>query len=83
MNKKVYLIRNIEQYGKFIAYCIKHDIKVWRVYWNEHHNHCYCIDWEQKKCTYGSINYWDDKGYMILEPTFSFDEFGEIVMELG
>lgn len=35
MNKKAYLITNIEEYGKFISFCINKDICVFRTYWNE------------------------------------------------
>ena len=35
MNKKAYLLISIEEYGKFIAYCIENDISVFRTYWNE------------------------------------------------
>lgn len=33
MNKKAYLLISIEEYGKFIAYCIENDISVFRTYW--------------------------------------------------
>lgn len=41
--EKVYLIRNIEEYGKLMAYCINKDITVWRTYWDETQkgNRCY------------------------------------------
>ena len=35
MNKVAYLIANIEDYGKLMAFCIKHDICVFRTYWDE------------------------------------------------
>lgn len=35
MNKKAYLINSIEEYGKFISFCINKDICVFRTYWNE------------------------------------------------
>lgn len=48
--KNVYLILDIEEYGKFISYCIEHDISVWRTYWDEREkgNRCYQIDWGKK-----------------------------------
>lgn len=35
MSKKAYLLMSIEEYGKFIAYCIENDITVFRTYWDE------------------------------------------------
>lgn len=33
--KRVYYIANIEEYGKFISYCIENDVNVFRTYWDE------------------------------------------------
>lgn len=75
---KVYLIKNIEEYGKFIAYCIDHDINVWRLYWDEKEkgNICYRIDWGNGRCFSSSKKYWEDNGYEIVEPNFILDEYG-------
>lgn len=32
---KAYLIKNIEEYGKLMAYRIENDISVFRSYWDE------------------------------------------------
>lgn len=75
---KVYLIKNIEEYGKFISYCIDHDINVWRLYWNEKEkgNMCYRIDWGNGRCFYSSKKYWEDNGYEIVVPNFFLDKYG-------
>lgn len=81
--KKAYLIRNIEEYGKLIAFCIEKDISVFRTYWDERKkgNRCYCIDWDEKRCLYSSCEYFHDRGYEILTPVFYFDQFG--VCQIG
>lgn len=70
--KKAYLILNIEEYGKLMAYCIEHDISVFRTYWNdsEKDDRCYNIDWKEKKCYYSSRQYYEEKGYEIVTPAF-------------
>ena len=75
---KVYLISNIEEYGKFISYCIEHDINVWRLYWDEKEkgDRCYQIDWSNKRCFYSSRKYWEDNGYGIIIPQFVLDKYG-------
>ena len=78
--KKVFLISDIEQFGLFIAYCIELDICVFRTYWNENNkgDRCYCIDFSEKRCYYGSKQYWINEGYEIFIPQFYFNEFGRI-----
>ena len=85
MNDTVYLIKNIEEYGKLMAYCIDHDISVWRTYWDERVKGTigYHIDWKQKRCFYCRIGYWkceniDNKVYNVVEPIFSFDKYGKV-----
>ena len=85
MKEIVYLIKNIEEYGKLMAFCIDNDINVWRTYWNERDKGTigYHIDWKQKRCFYSKIDYWkgnniDNKAYEIIEPSFVFDEYGKI-----
>ena len=77
--KKAYLISNIEEYGKFIAYLIEHDISVWRLYWDERQkgNRCYQIEWNEKRCYYSTIKYYQDNGYEIVIPQFVCDEYGK------
>ena len=50
-NKIAYRISSIEDYGKFMAFCIDKDINVWRTYWNEQEkgDRCYNIDWREKR----------------------------------
>lgn len=78
MNKVAYLIANIEDYGKLMAFCIKHDICVFRTYWDEREKgkRCYSIDWVEKRCYYSSIQYFKNNGYEIVSPTFCLDEYG-------
>lgn len=87
MDDTVYLIKNIEEYGKLMAFCIDHDITVRRTYWNERDrgNVGYQIDWKQKRCFYAKIDYWkgmniDNKVYNVVEPIFIFDEYGKVAL---
>ena len=76
--KKVYLITNIEQYAMLIAYCVEHDISVFRTFWNEREkgNRCYYVNFKDKRCLYSSKEYWLKEGYEIVVPEFYFDEYG-------
>ena len=78
MNKKAYLITSIEDYGKFISYCINNDIQVWRTYWDEREvgMRCYYINFEERRCYYSSCQYYKNEGYEIVTPVFSLDEYG-------
>lgn len=79
MNKKAYLITNIEEYGKFISFCINKDILVWRTYWDEREkgDRCYAIDWKEKRCYYSSRLYYENNGYEIVVPTFILNTYGD------
>lgn len=50
MKKVAFIISNIEEYGKLIAFCIRNDICVFRTYWDEREkgDRCYSIDWKEK-----------------------------------
>ncbi len=76
---KAYLIKNIEEYGKLMAYCIKNDISVFRTYWDEREkgNRCYHISFKDKKCYYSSKQYYEDLSAEIIIPEFYLDNFGE------
>ena len=76
--KRVYLISNIEEYGKLISFCINNDIQVWRTYWDERKkgDRCYHIDWKEKRCYYSSQRYYRDNNYKIVMPTFALDPYG-------
>lgn len=85
MSDTVYLIKNIEEYGKLMAFCIDNDINVWRLYWDEREKgkRCYNIDWKMKRCFYSDIDYYsgkniDKKVYNVVEPIFSFDKYGKV-----
>ena len=87
MRKTAYLIKNIEEYGKLMAYCIDHDITVWRTYWNEKEKGtiCYSIDWKLKRCFYSKIDYYqgrniDNEVYDIVEPVFESNEYGNVTI---
>lgn len=88
----VYLIENITEYGKLMAYCIEHDISVWRTYWDEREagKRQYCIDWKEKRCYYADHEYysvknsrfWEEgKTYKIVKPIFGVDQWGQIIIE--
>lgn len=83
MNKKAYLISNIEEYGKLISFCIKHDITVWRTYWDEREkeNRCYQIDWKQKRCYYSSRKFYENENYEIVVPIFCLDNYGNYIIK--
>lgn len=78
MKEKVYLIKNIEEYGKFISYCINKDISVFRTYWDEKEagDRCYRIDWNEKRCYYSSKSYFE-KDYTIVTPVFILNNDGD------
>ena len=80
--RKVYLISNIEEYGKLMAYCIEHDIVVFRTYWNEKEkgNRCFEVNFKDKRCYYSSKEYYFNEGYNILIPVFDFNKFGTIII---
>lgn len=76
---KVYLIKNIEEYGKLIAYCIENDISVFRSYWDdrEKSNRCYNISFKDKRLYYSSKEYYENEGAEIVIPEFYCTNFGE------
>lgn len=76
--EKVYLISNIEEYGKFISFCIENDICVFRTYWDEREKgkRCYSISWPDKRCYYSDRSYYENVGFSVLTPHFVLDEFG-------
>ncbi len=76
---KVYLIKNIEEYGKLIAYCIEKDISVFRSYWDdrEKSNRCYNISFKDKRLYYSSKEYYENEGAEIVIPEFYCTNFGD------
>lgn len=79
MKKVAFVISNIEEYGKLMAYCIRNDICVFRTYWNEREklNRLYSIDWINNRCLYSSRSYFEKNGYEILTPIFQPDSYGD------
>ena len=79
MIKTAYLITNVEDYGKLMAFCINNDVTVWRTYWNEKDEggRCYNIDWKEKRCYYGPQCYYEKEGYEIVIPNFTLDIYGD------
>lgn len=79
MEKRAYIIENIEEYGKLISYCIEHDINVFRTYWDERekNNRCYAIDWKERRCYYSSKKYYEENGYEIIVPEFKLTQYGK------
>lgn len=78
MKKPAYLITNIQEYGKFISYCIENDISVWRTYWDEREkeNRCYHINWEKEICYYATKQYYKENNIEVVVPIFYLDEYG-------
>ena len=72
MSKKVFLITSVEQYGKFVSYCIDNDISVWRLYWDDREkgNRCFHINWKEKRCYYASKKFYEDEGFEVITPLF-------------
>lgn len=82
MNKKVFLITSVEEYGKLMAFCVSKDICVYRTYWDEREkgNRCYNIDWKEKRCNYSNLRYYKNNGYEIVKPIFRPNAYGEYVL---
>ena len=80
--EQCFLIENITEYGKFIAYCIERDISVFRVYWDEREkgDRCYKISFTEKRCYYSNRSYYESVGIQIFKPVFSFNEYGKIIL---
>ena len=78
MKKVAFIISNIEEYGKFISFCIDYDICVFRSYWDEREKShwCYSIDWESNKCFYSPRSYYENKNYEVVTPKFELDDDG-------
>lgn len=74
-----YLITDIEEYGKFISFCINNDVCVFRTYWDEKEkgDRCYRIDWREKHCFYSSRRYFEINGFSVVTPVFVLDKYGE------
>lgn len=75
----VYLITDIEEYGKFISFCIENDVCVFRTYWdeNEKGDRCYRIDWREKHCFYSPRRYFETNSFSVVTPVFVLDKYGE------
>lgn len=73
-----YLITDIEEYGKFISFCINNDVCVFRTYWDEKEkgDRCYRIDWREKRCFYSPRRYFEINGFSVVTPVFVLDEYG-------
>lgn len=83
--KVVFLIKNIEEYGKLMAYCIQKDITVFRTYWSEttKGDICYDIDLHQNRCFYSTRKYYEYyEKCDIVEPVFVLDNWGHWYIDL-
>ena len=77
--KKAFIINNLEEYGKLVAFCIDNDISVWRTYWDEREKDtCYSINWKEKRCYYSNKKWWINNGYTICTPIFYINEYGRV-----
>lgn len=85
--KTAFLISNIEEYGKLMAYCIQYDVNVFRTYWDERQkgNRCYSIEIGEykKECNYSDKSYYIAQRYEIAKPVFYLDEYGKYVLSKG
>ena len=81
--KTVYMIKNITEYGKLMAFCINNDITTFRTYWDETQagDRCFFIKWNEKRCYYACRKYWENEGFIIVEPQFILDEFGNYIID--
>lgn len=75
MKKVAFIISNIEEYGKLIAFCINNDVCVFRTYWDEREKgeRCYSINWKEKRCYYGPKLYYEMYDYEIVSPVFQLE----------
>ena len=79
MKKVAFIISNIEEYGKLMAFCIRNDICVFRTYWSEREkgDRCYSIDWKEKRCLYSPRRFYEINDYDIVSPNFQPDVYGD------
>lgn len=80
----VFLINNITEYGKLIAYCIQNDISVFRTYWDETAKGriCYHIDFKMRRCFYSNIDYFERSDmFNIIIPEFGINAFGSVILK--
>lgn len=77
--ENVYLISNVEEFGKLMSFCIDNDICVFRTYWNEQEKGkiCYCVNFRDKRCSFGTMQFYVKQGYQIRIPIFEVDDFGK------
>lgn len=83
--KVVFLIKNVEEYGKLISYCIQKDIVVFRTYWDERTKGdiCYDIDFIKNRCFYANRKYYECyEECEIVEPIFVLDNYGHWYVDL-
>lgn len=82
MNNVAYLINTIEEYGKLVAYCIDHDISVWRSYWDQRGagRICYSIDRKDKRLMLSDRLFYEKNGYEVVTPVFDVTEYGKITI---
>ena len=71
--KKAFKINNANDYGLLMAFCIEHDVSVFRTYFNV--GEVYNIDFNDKRCYHSKEKYYIDNGYTILVPDFYFDKY--------
>ena len=86
MKKIAYLIKNVEEYGKLMAFLINRDVTVWRTYWDEKQyagERVYQIDWFEKRCYYCDIKFYKAEGYTVVEPIFELDQYGNWQLKDG
>ena len=78
MKDEAYLIKDIAEFGKFCAFCIDNDIRLWRVYWDEREagKRAYHIIWRENHCEYCDIKWYQNHGIEIVEPKFYLDQYG-------
>lgn len=83
-NKIAYRILSVEDFGKLMSFCIDKDVCVFRTYFNNAclSDRCYTIDWKEKRCYYGSEQYYLDHSYTVITPTFLTDVYGNYYINI-
>lgn len=83
--KYCFLISDISHFGFLIAYCIEHDISVFRCYWDNRvkGKRCYLLDPIAKRLSYASLDFCFSEGYDVISPLFYFNNFGNSCLDLS
>lgn len=78
MRNIAYSISNIDDYSKFLAFCVQHDVCVSRLYWSaiDAGDRCFFIDWRERCCYYSPRAYFLIHDYCLVHPSFVLNSSG-------